>query len=65
MMMMMMMVMMIVVKSLCLSKHHAMKTDAGVEVQIHEFLTLALDQVGGELHAPAALRPGKYSSVPI
>lgn len=34
----------VVVKSLCLSKHHTMKTGAGVEVQIHEFLTLALDQ---------------------
>jgi hypothetical protein len=32
--------------SLCLTKHHAMKTHGGVEVQFHAFLTLELD--GGE-----------------
>jgi hypothetical protein len=30
------------VKSLCLTKHHAMKTYGGVEVQLHAFLTSAL-----------------------
>jgi hypothetical protein len=30
--------------SLCLTKYHAMKTNWGVEVQLHAFLTLALDE---------------------
>jgi len=29
--------------SLCLTKHHAMNTCGGVEVQLHVFLTSALD----------------------
>jgi len=32
---------------LCLTKHHAMTTYRGMEVQLHAFLTSALD--GGEL----------------
>jgi len=36
-------------------KHHAMKRYCGVEVYLHTFLTLALDGVSCQLHAPAAL----------
>jgi hypothetical protein len=32
--------------SMCLTKHHAMKTYEGVKVRLNEFLTSALD--GGE-----------------
>jgi hypothetical protein len=42
--------------SLCLTKHHAMKTYWGVEVQLHAFLTSALD--GGEW---SASRPGRFT----
>jgi hypothetical protein len=42
--------------SLCLTKHHAMKTHWGVEVQLHAFLTSALD--GGEW---SASRPGCFT----
>jgi hypothetical protein len=31
----------------------------GVEVQLYSFLTSALEGVGGQHHAPAALPPGK------
>jgi hypothetical protein len=43
--------------SLCLTKHHAMKTYWGVEVYLHEFLAPALD--GGEWSAslPGLLTP--------
>jgi hypothetical protein len=34
-------------------KHHATKSYGGLEVYLHRFLTLALDEVGGQLHAPA------------
>jgi hypothetical protein len=50
---------------LCLTKHHAMKTYWGVEVQLHAFLTSALEEVSGQLHAPAALPPVKDLPVPI
>jgi hypothetical protein len=43
--------------SLCLTKHHAMKTYWGVEVQLHAYLTSALD--GGEW---SALRLGRFYS---
>jgi hypothetical protein len=42
-----------------------MKAYWGVDVQIHIFLTSALAQVCGQLHAPAALSPGKEALVPI
>jgi hypothetical protein len=42
--------------SLCLTKHHAMKTYWGVEVDLHVFLTLALG--GGEW---SALLPGRFT----
>jgi hypothetical protein len=44
------------VKSLCLAKHHTMKTYWGVEVWMHAFLTLALD--GGEW---LASRSGRFT----
>jgi hypothetical protein len=34
-----------------------------VEVQTHSFLTVVLDGVSGQLHAPAALPPGTESAV--
>jgi hypothetical protein len=40
-----------------------MKAYRGVDVYIHIFLTSAL--AGGELHALAALPPGKVPPVPI
>jgi hypothetical protein len=42
--------------ALCLTKHHAMKTYCGVEVQYHAFLTYALD--GGVC---SASRPGRFT----
>jgi len=44
----------------CLIKHHTMKTYWEVKVQLHQFLTLALD--GGVL---LASRPGHFTPVPI
>ena len=43
---------------------HAMKTPSGADVERHSFLTLA-SEVNGQLHAPAALPPGKESPVPV
>jgi hypothetical protein len=40
-----------------------MKAYGGVHVQIHIFLTSAL--AGGQLHAPAALPPGKSPRYPL
>jgi hypothetical protein len=42
-----------------------METYGGVDVYIHSFLTSALVEVGGQLHARAALPPGKESLLPI
>jgi hypothetical protein len=36
-----------------------------VDVQIHIFLTSALVEVNGQLHAPAALPPGKDPTISI
>jgi len=42
--------------TLCLTKHHAMKTYWGMEVKLHTFLTVALE--GGEW---SASRPGRFT----
>jgi hypothetical protein len=42
-----------------------MKAYRGVDVHIHVFLTSALAEVSGQLHAPAASSPGKEPPVPI
>jgi hypothetical protein len=39
-----------------------METYGGVDVEIHMFLTSALVGGDGQLHAPAALHPGKGPS---
>jgi hypothetical protein len=46
-------------------KHYAVKVYGGVDVEIHIFLTLHKLAVNGQLHAPAALPPGKEPPVPI
>jgi len=45
--------------------HHTMKMYRGVEVQLHMFMTSALDGLSGQLHAPASLPPEKSPLVPI
>jgi hypothetical protein len=45
------------VKSLCLTKHHAMKAYWGVEVQLNAFFDLST--MSEQLHGPGALRPAK------
>jgi len=45
------------------TEHYAMKAYWGVEVELHAFLSSALDQ-SGQLHAPAVLFPGKEPLVP-
>jgi hypothetical protein len=42
-----------------------MKTCGGVELQLHAFLTLTLCGLSGQLHATAALAPGKEPPVAI
>jgi hypothetical protein len=42
-----------------------MKTYRGVEVSIRIFLTSAYLEASGQLHAPAALLPGKEPPIPI
>jgi hypothetical protein len=44
---------------LCLSKHHAMKTYGRVEVQVHAFLTWAIDGEG-PASRPSRLTLEKY-----
>jgi len=41
-----------------------MKTCGRAEVQLHEFLISALDEVSGQFHAPVSLPPGKENLVP-
>jgi hypothetical protein len=41
--------------SVCLTKHHTMKTYRGIQVQLHTFLTLAL--YGGEWQGNSPLYP--------
>jgi hypothetical protein len=43
----------------------AMKTRGGVELQLRVFLISVLQGMRGQLHAPAALPPGKEPLVPI
>jgi hypothetical protein len=43
--------------------HYTMKMSEEVEVQLHAFLTLALETVSGKLHALATLPLGKESLV--
>jgi len=40
-------------------KTYTVKTLEGVEIQLHAFLTSALDRVSGKLHVPASLSPVK------
>jgi hypothetical protein len=51
--------------SLGLIKHHALKTYEGVEVQLHNSWPRQEMEVSGQLHALAALSPGKLLLVPI
>jgi len=41
---------------------HNRNTDGGVDLQVYSFLTLTLDGVGSQLHAPAAVPPEKEPS---
>jgi hypothetical protein len=50
--------------SLCLIKHHAMKTCGGLDVQLHAFLTSTLDEAC-EFQAPTDLSSQKESQVHI
>jgi hypothetical protein len=36
---------------------HNRNTDGGVDIQLYPFLTLALDGVGSQVHAPATVPP--------
>jgi hypothetical protein len=38
---------------------HTRNADGGVDIQLYSFLTLALSGVGSQIHAPAAVPPGK------
>jgi len=47
-----------------LTEHHAMKAYWGSGVYLHALLTCTLDG-GGQLHAAAALPPGKEPLAPV
>jgi hypothetical protein len=47
------------VKSLCLTKHHAMKTYGEVEVWLHTFLTSALVEGEWSASRPTRFTPGE------
>jgi hypothetical protein len=51
--------------SLSLIKHKATKTYEGTEVQIHAFLTSAVDGGEGRIHAPVVLLQGKKTTAPV
>jgi hypothetical protein len=44
-----------VILSLCLIKHHDIKTYRILNVQIHTFLATVINRMIGQLHAPTAL----------
>jgi len=44
------------------TKHHAMKTYEGVEVQLHAFLTLVLDEGKWSASHPGHFTPGESAS---
>jgi hypothetical protein len=51
--------------SLCLTKHHAMKAYWGSGGIVPRILDLGTTWMSGQLHAPAALPPGKEPLVSI
>jgi hypothetical protein len=50
---------------MCLTKHHAVKTYCGVEIQLHAFLSRQQFEVSGQTHAPAALPGDKGPRYPL
>jgi hypothetical protein len=47
------------------TEHHTMEAYWGWRYSSMHSLTWALDEVSGQLHAPATLVPGKESQIPI
>jgi hypothetical protein len=43
---------------------HVMDVNAGVEIELHSFLTSAQEGVNDQLLAPAALPPAKRRTIP-
>jgi hypothetical protein len=50
---------------MCIKGKVKLLTYGVVEIQLHTFLTTALDEVSGQFHVLAALLPGKEVPVPI